>query len=73
MERRKSMIKAAVNLVLFLLFLYLIIAGQRNSGPVEYLAAALHTDAIRPVGIGIMLFAVTGLLIQLNHYNRRYR
>lgn len=73
MERRKAMIKAAVNLVLFLLFLYLVIAGQKNSGPVAYLAAALHTGAVRPVGVGVMLAAVIGLLGQLYYYNRRYR
>lgn len=73
MERQKSVIKSAVNLVLFVLFLYLIIIGQKNSGPVVWLAAVLHTASVRPVGIGIMLIAVVGLLSQLYCYNRRYR
>lgn len=69
----KVILKIALNVVLFGLFIYLIIVGQKNSLPVKWLGDVLKVSNVRAVGLSIMMIGLIGLLLQLYSYNKRYQ
>lgn len=73
MKQRKVIVSAIINLSLFGFLVTLVVLGQKNMGPVIWLADILGTKNIRSVSVGVMVVAVFGLLGQLNAYNHKYR
>jgi len=53
-----GILKAAINIVLFIAFMTMVVLGQRNIGY---------------VGLSVMMVGLVGLLTQLWAYNRHYR
>lgn len=73
MKENKSLLKIFGNFLFFSLFIYLIVIGQKNIGPVKWVANVLNIDNIRSVGLCIMIVAILGLLVQLYNYNKKYQ
>lgn len=69
----KAILKLVLNIVLFFLFIYLVIAGQKNGWPVKWLVQVFKVSNIRAMGLGIMIVGLIGLLLQLYSYNKRYQ
>ncbi|MDF2612216.1 MAG: hypothetical protein K0S71_2 [Clostridia bacterium] len=73
MKEEKTISKVAGNLVLFSALIYLIISSQKNLGLAEWIANSLGTESVRPIGVGIMITALIGILLQLYCYNKTYQ
>ncbi|MGB4659622.1 MAG: hypothetical protein WBI07_10600 [Mobilitalea sp.] len=73
MKNRVATIAVFGKIALFCFLIYLVIVGQKNLGPVQWVAKALNTTNVRPIGVCFMIVALIGLLCQLYCYNRKYQ
>lgn len=67
----KAILKLVLNIALFSLYIYLVIAGQKNGWPVKWLVDIFKVSNVRAMGLGIMIVGLIGLLLQLYSYNKR--
>lgn len=73
MKEGKMIFKVVGNIIIFCALIYLILAGQKNLGIVPWIANILVTTNVRPIGVGVMIASLIGLLIQLYCYNKKYQ
>lgn len=73
MKENKPFIKILGNIFIFCLCMYLIVTGQRNTGPVKWVSNMLNIDNIRLIGLCIMIVAILGLLGLIYNYNKKYQ
>ncbi|SCP95486.1 DUF6903 family protein [Anaerobium acetethylicum] len=73
MEEKAAKLKTGLNALLLMFFVYLIIVGQKNIGPVKWLYGIFKTPDISQVGLAVMVAALAGILAQLYFYNRKYQ
>ncbi len=71
--KQSKIVPILLQLLLFCFLLTLVVLGQKNLGPVIWMAELLGTKNIRMVGVCVMIIAIFGMLGQLNSYNRKYR
>lgn len=61
------------NLMFIILFLYMVIAGQMNTGLVKALESSIGVTRQGVVGLSFMLLGLCGLIFELYLYNRKHR
>lgn len=59
--------------VFFILFLYMVMAGQMNTGVVKVMEKAIGVTKQGVVGLSFMLLGLCGFIFELYLYNRRHR
>lgn len=73
MKEDKTLIKAIAHFVFFSFLISLIVMGQKNIGLVKWIGNVFQITNLKPIGLGIMIIAILGLLFQLYCYNKKYQ
>lgn len=73
MTNMKKVFRIFQHVVFFILFLYLVIAGQMNSGLVKVIEKATGVTKQGVIGLGFMLLGLCGFIYELHFYNKKYR
>lgn len=69
----KKVFWVVVNFLVVILFLYMVIAGQMNTGLVKVVENATGVTRQGVAGLYLMLIGLCGLVVELYMYNRRHR